>query len=416
MPPTITSLSPTSGPTAGGNNVIITGSGFVGPASVLFGGTATIFTIDSPTRITALAPPGTGTVQVVVTTPEGSSNGVPYTYAGAPSLSGVSPSQGPTSGGNTVTLTGANLATATAVRFGVTPAVSFTVVSAGQITATAPPGAGTVQVTVTTPSGTSNGISYTYVAAPTLSGVSPNQGPTAGGNTVTLTGANLAGATMVRFGVTPAVSFTVVSDGQITATVPAGCAGVVDITVVTPGGSGTLAGSYFYLNTPAFTGIVPDSGPLAGGDTVTLTGTDLVAATAVHFGVTPAASFTVVSAGLITATTPPGTGTVEVTVTTPGGTSNAISYTYLPTPTVTESNPGQGPTAGGNTVTLTGSALARTNAVLFGATPAAFAAVSDNHLVAVAPAGAAGPTPITVTTPGGISAPVTYTRIPPPVI
>lgn len=73
----------------------------------------------------------------------------------APTITSMSPTSGPTSGGTIVTLTGTNLTDATAVKFGAT-AASYTVNSATQITATAPAGsAGTVDVTVTTPGGTS---------------------------------------------------------------------------------------------------------------------------------------------------------------------------------------------------------------------------------------------------------------------
>ncbi|WP_309241314.1 IPT/TIG domain-containing protein, partial [Nocardia sp. BSTN01] len=66
-------------------------------------------------------------------------------------------------------LTGTGLTGATGVSFGATPASSFTVDSDTQITAVAPAGAaGTVSVTVATVGGTSNGVSYTYVAVPTL--------------------------------------------------------------------------------------------------------------------------------------------------------------------------------------------------------------------------------------------------------
>ncbi|WP_199823454.1 IPT/TIG domain-containing protein, partial [Streptomyces sp. NRRL WC-3742] len=61
----------------------------------------------------------------------------------------------------------------TAVRFGAVNASSFTVVSATQITATVPAGSGTVQVTVTTPGGTSNGVAFTYVPVPQLVSVIP---------------------------------------------------------------------------------------------------------------------------------------------------------------------------------------------------------------------------------------------------
>src|SRR5690606_38361242 len=71
---------------------------------------------------------------------------------------------------------------------------------------------------------------------------------------------------------------------------------------------------------PTLTAVAPATGPVAGGTSVTLTGTDLTDATAVTFGGTPAASFTVDSATQITAVTPAhAAGAVEVAVTTPGG-------------------------------------------------------------------------------------------------
>ncbi|WP_218018957.1 IPT/TIG domain-containing protein [Nocardia gamkensis] len=71
--------------------------------------------------------------------------------------------------------------------------------------------------------------------------MSPNQGPSSGANTVTLTGTNLTGATAVTFGATAATSFTIVSATQITAVVPPGVAGAVNVTVTTPGGTSTAA-------------------------------------------------------------------------------------------------------------------------------------------------------------------------------
>ncbi|MEU8780304.1 IPT/TIG domain-containing protein [Streptomyces sp. NPDC048637] len=160
---------------------------------------------------------------------------------------------------------------------------------------------------------------------------------------------------------------------------------------------------------------MPLSGPLSGGNTVTLTGTHLIEATAVRFGATAATAFTVVSDTQITAVAPAGTaGLTGVTVTTVGGTSNAVSYTYLAAPSITTLVPNQGSTSGGSTVTLTGSNFAQTTTVLFGGLPTGFTVVSDTHLVADVPAGAVGPVDVTVTTPGGTSTPKTYTRVSPP--
>jgi hypothetical protein len=87
----------------------------------------------------------------------------------APTVSSVSPSAGPVAGKNSVTIRGTNLAGASTVKFGTASAI-FTVVSDTRLTATAPAeSAGTVDVTVTTLSGTSAtraADAYTYVAAP----------------------------------------------------------------------------------------------------------------------------------------------------------------------------------------------------------------------------------------------------------
>ncbi|MBF6254684.1 IPT/TIG domain-containing protein, partial [Nocardia farcinica] len=91
--------------------------------------------------------------------------------------------------------TGTGLTGASAVNFGGTPATSFIVNSDTQITAIAPAGTGTVQLTVTTPGGTSNGVAYTYVAVPTVTAAVPNAGVEAGGTTVVVTGTGLTGAT-----------------------------------------------------------------------------------------------------------------------------------------------------------------------------------------------------------------------------
>lgn len=68
--PTVTSLTPATGSTIGGNNVLIAGADLTGASSVTFGGVnASSFTVDSDLQITAVAPAGTGGVDVVVMTP-----------------------------------------------------------------------------------------------------------------------------------------------------------------------------------------------------------------------------------------------------------------------------------------------------------------------------------------------------------
>jgi YVTN family beta-propeller protein len=131
------------------------------------------------------------------------------------------------------------------------------------------------------------------------------------------------------------------------------------VTRTFPVGTGpfALAVANVPVPVPVVTGISPASGPLAGGTTVTITGSNFTGATAVSFGGTPATSFTVSSDTSITAVSPAASnvGTVDVTVTTPNGTSatgpaDQFSYVYSFTgfaspvdnpPTINQAHAGQ---------------------------------------------------------------------------
>ncbi len=341
--PTVASLSPTGGPTAGSTPVTITGTGFTGATAVDFGSTAaTSFTVLSTTQILADSPAGTGTVDVTVTTPAGTSatsTADQFTYSvAAPVVTSLSPTTGPS--GTAVTIIGTSFTGETAVDFGSTPATGITVVNDNTITAISPAGTGIVDVTVTTPAGTSatsTADQFTYsVAAPAVTSLSPTSGPTAGDTSVTITGTGFTGATAVDFGATPVAAFTVVNNTEITADSPAAGTGTVNVTVTTPGGTSatSTADQFIYsVAAPVVTGLSPASGPTTVGIPVTITGTGFIGATAVDFGTGVASSFTEVSSTEIIAVSPAaGTGTVNVTVTTPGGTSatsTADQFTYF---------------------------------------------------------------------------------------
>jgi large repetitive protein len=259
--PAVTSVSPVAGPTGGGTSVTITGTGFsAAPATgaVKFGAANATYTVNSNTQITATSPANSaGTYDIRVTTPGGTSAtsaADQFTYITAPTVTSISPTNGPIGGGMTVVITGTGFAAANptgAVKFGAANAF-YTINSNTQITATSPANsAGTYDITVTTPGGTSATSAadqYTYVAAPTVTSVSPTAGPTSGGTTVTITGSGFSaapGTGAVKFGATNA-SYTINSNTQITATSPARPAGTYDITVTTPGGtSATSAADQF---------------------------------------------------------------------------------------------------------------------------------------------------------------------------
>jgi IPT/TIG domain/Regulator of chromosome condensation (RCC1) repeat len=332
--PTVTKLEPTSGPAGGGTSVTISGTNLTGATAVKFGSTsAKSFTVDSENSISAVSPAGTGTVDVTVTTPSGTSpTGPADRFSYGPTVTAVEPSSGPASGGTAVTITGANLTGATSVKFGSTDAESFTVNSENSISAVSPAGTGMVDITVTTPSGTSpTGPADRFSYGPNVTAVEPSSGPASGGTAVMITGANFTGATAVKFGSTDAKSFTVNSENSISAVSPAGT-GTVDVTVTSPSGTSATSPADRFSYGPTVSKVEPSTGAVIGGDGVTISGASFAGATAVKFGSINAKSFTVSSETSISAVTPPGTGKVDVTVTTPSGTSPTNAgdqFTYL---------------------------------------------------------------------------------------
>jgi outer membrane protein assembly factor BamB len=168
--PIVTGVSPSSGTPAGGTSVTISGLNFTGVSAVVFGGTAAAsFTFVSDTTVTAMSPAGSGTVDVRVTTGNGtsaisSSDQFSYASGSAPVVTSISPTSGPAAGGTVVTITGSNFTGATEVTFG-GKAATFTIVSDTKITCTSPGGSpGTVNVVVHAPAGISSKThQFTYV-------------------------------------------------------------------------------------------------------------------------------------------------------------------------------------------------------------------------------------------------------------
>jgi hypothetical protein len=151
--PTVTSVIPNYGSRL--TVVNLTGTNYAGGATASFGGTpALATTVLSSTKILATAPTGSGVVHVNVTSGGYTSNGTCadlFTYgnfAGSPTISTVSPAQGPP--GQLVTLTGSGFTSGalSAVTFGGVSAQIVNVMPT-QVQVIAPAGNGTVYVTAT---------------------------------------------------------------------------------------------------------------------------------------------------------------------------------------------------------------------------------------------------------------------------
>lgn len=189
-----------------------------------------------------------------------------------PVITTISPSTGPVSGGNTVTITGSYFNNMTAVKFGANAATSFTADSRTQITATVPAGvAGNANVVVTSATtGNSVGKPYTYLGPPTVSTVTPANGTTAGGTTVTITGTALTNAT-VTLGGTP-VALTSNTATSITFATPVHAEGATDLVVTTSGGAVTRSFTFIEpIQAPVITS--PADAELVGSKRPTIIGT-----------------------------------------------------------------------------------------------------------------------------------------------
>ena len=167
--PVVDVLSPTTGLTTGGTSVTLTGINFLGADSVTFGGTAATIGSVTSTSITVNSPAhAVGAVNVVVTTPGGSSTDLAtFTYEDppAPVVDVLSPNTGLITGGTSVTIYGINFLGTSSATFGGTAATIGSVTETS-ITVTTPAHAvGAVNVVVTTPNGSSTDpVTFTYIA------------------------------------------------------------------------------------------------------------------------------------------------------------------------------------------------------------------------------------------------------------
>lgn len=435
--PAVTSISPNSGPAAGGSVVTIIGTGFLGVGcpvwsppnpmpvvnvGVRFGAVPALScNVVSDTQMVVLSPPNTGVQQVTVTNNNTGSSpfttAANFTYVTGPVVTALDPSFGPPQGGSVVKITGSGFAPGATVTFGGTPGTAVTFFSSSSLQVTSPAGTGTVDVVVSV-SGvsspkTANDL-FTY-SQPVISSVVPNAGPTAGGTVVVINGANFTVGALVQFGA-QTVPSVFVSPIQIQATSPAvGAPAVLDLRVVTPNGTSAVTpdDTFTYTNGPILAGINPGTGPTTGGIPVVITGTNFVAGATVAFGAKLSDAVNVNSATQITALLPAAAapGVIDVKVTTSGGVSPVSTlskFTYNATiPVIATIAPNKGPTIGGQSVQISGTGflgVACPTGVKFGTAVATSCTVnSDTSITAISPPNVPGQTFLTVTSSSGTS-------------
>lgn len=310
-----------------------------------FGGAAAAaVTVADATELQATTPAHVaGMVTVAVTNPDSQmatlANG--FTYTDSLAITGVSPTQGPVTGGTMVTITGINVRPSASVSFGgVVPSV-LTYVSSTELQVTTPAHtAGTVDIVVTqNPHKQSATLAsgYTYTDSLMVTGISPASGPTSGGTAVIITGTDFQAGATVAFGSALSTAVAVLSPVQINAMLPPGTTGTVDVTVTNPDGrSASLSSAFTYTTAPLVYSIWPISGPVTGGTSITIMGGGFESGAEVSFGGVAAASVTFVSGGELQAVTPASTaGSVSIVVTNPDSETGTLEAAFAFFHTVT---------------------------------------------------------------------------------
>lgn len=409
-PPTLSEISPAAGPLAGGQSVTICGTNLSTVTSLTIVDVAADFVPITDNIIVATTrSSAAGRGNVVVSNVGGSATLVDaYTYIGAPAIQAITPNMGPLISTSQITISGVNFTDVNVVTFESISA-DFTVVSDNTITTLPPTGpVGLATLYIASPGGNDSS-GYTYLNAPGLPTVTPSAGPTGGNQSVSITGQYLSYATAVTFGGVPVSGPFTITDGTITATTPPGVAGLTAVSITTPGGEVTAANAYTYVVPPLISAVAPTAGPVAGSQTVTLTGAGFTGASLLTLAGAAATIYSVTDTSIVAVTTASGAGAGLVSLTTAGGVTTSGSYTYEPVPVVVSVTPNVGPVGGGNLVTISGTGFTVSSTVAFGAAVTSAATLSAGLLTLTAPTSSvSGPVDLVVTTQGGSSNAIAY--------
>lgn len=266
--PEITNVTPNAGKLEGGEFVTIDGKNFVQGLTVMVDGKeAQVTNFYSAAKIRIKTPTATqpGSVDITITNPDGkqviAASGYEYLVPPEeqePIITNLSAENGELVGGEILYIEGENFQPGLIVTFGNNEAQLLNYYTANRIRVKAPAGdvSGTVDVTVTNPSGKLGTLAnaYTYnVYTPSITTISPNEGELVGGDYVYIDGKNFLEGLEVTFDGQIAQVANYYNTTRIRVKVPTGTnPGAVDVMVTNPDGqSGIATGGYTYLEKPA---------------------------------------------------------------------------------------------------------------------------------------------------------------------
>lgn len=389
LAPIITNIKESKGLTTGGETVTITGQNFLPGAKVYFGSNLGTVVSSTDNEIVVTTPTGTqGTIEVKVENTDRQFAIGSFNYYAEPTITSISPAEGPLEGGNTVVINGTNFLRGAVVYFnGVEAPTSFSSATLLRATVPAASGSGVVAVKVVNPDQTSIELidSYTYLTPPPppeieIINLSETSGELKGGINIILTGKNFARGAKVYFGDVETTT-TFMSTTSLRVSVPAATQpGKVAVKVENPDGmSATLTDAYEYLTpppapVPEITSLSLDTILIGKTQNTIVYGKTFDRSTKVFFG-NQQTSVTFLTSTTLRAAIPESNvaGTVDVRVENLDGQGSALvaGFTYTepvpdPAPIITAMSNNIGSTAGSDIVTITGDNFKSGAKVYFG--------------------------------------------------
>lgn len=281
------------------------------------------------------------------------------------SMTSASPTVFDLTGTGTITIIGTGFASDALVT--VDNATCSNVIATGstQLTCRVPTGTvGEKELKVIVPSN-ENGratsrINYVATLKPIVSTVMPAAGPSAGGTSITIAGANFSSSSTVTIGGQACLNVSVTSGSALTCTTPAGVPGDNAVVVSNSYGAGAAKVFQYQLTVPTVATVSPATGSALGGTSIVLTGTNFTATTNVTVAGVACTAVIVTGSTSITCTTPAGNaGEAVIRVTNSVGTSDAKVFTYTAVgPTISSAAPVVFDLTGKSTITINGTNFA----------------------------------------------------------
>jgi hypothetical protein len=325
--PTITSFTPTSA--AAGATLTVTGTNLFGIISATLGGTsvASFKSLSSTTATLVVGSGSSGTLNI--TTAGGTAALTGFTYT-SPIITSFEPIGA--AKGETITVTGKGFTGTLSVTLGGLSVASFKVINDERLTLIVGDGySGAVRVTTLAGSGSLSGFIFGLPVVPNIYTIEPKSA--GAGDTIIITGTNLAGTSSITLGGTAVASFNVLSSTRIKAVVGNGTTGNVSITAA--GGSNSLIDGFIYLSpqeqAPSITSFTPTAA--AAGATLTVTGTNLSGIISATLGGTAVASIKTLSSTAVVLVVGNGTSG-SLSITTSRGTAVKPGFVFIPPVTI----------------------------------------------------------------------------------